>query len=120
MALKLDWKKAIGFGVAIWMLMFVIVSAFLAFNLYESVWVQVVIALISGMIAFVLAGHAKPVDNVAALSYGLVWLAVNLFLDAIITARFNPDIFCSSWSLWFGYCLILLAPLFRLKIKKLV
>ncbi len=33
----MNWKKALGFGLVIWILMFVIVSVFIAFNLYRFV-----------------------------------------------------------------------------------
>lgn len=111
----MNWKKAIGFGLVLWILMFVIVSIFIAFDIHRFTWIQVITAVISGLISFILAGYAKPNKVSMALAYGGSWVVVGLILDAIVTMKFNPAIF-SSWSLWLGYLLVLIAPL--LKVKK--
>lgn len=110
----MNWKKAIGFGVLLWILMFVIVSAFIAFNIYQLKWMQIVTAIIAGVIAFLLAGSAKPNKVIIALGFGFCWVVIGVILDAVITMRFNAEIF-NSWSLWLGYALILLVPLLRVK-----
>lgn len=112
----MNWKKAIGFGVILWVLMFTIVSFFIAFDIYKFAWMQITTAIISGVIAFVLAGYVKPKKIVSALNYGLVWVAVGLILDAIVTMKFNTAIF-ASWPLWLGYALVLVAPIIRVKKK---
>lgn len=76
---------------------------------------QGIVAIIAGVVAFVLAGMVKPAKIVLALAYGLIWVVIGLVLDAAVTMRFNAEIF-SSWSLWFGYLLVLLAPI--LKVEK--
>lgn len=110
----MNWKKAIGFGALLWVLMFVIISAFIGFKVPESVWLSVGFAIISGVISFVLAGYVKPKSYGMALSYGVSWLVVGVILDAIVTMRFNPAIF-TAWTLWLGYGLAVLAPLLRVK-----
>jgi len=110
----MNWKKAIGFGVLLWVLMFVIVSAFIGFKVPESMWLNIGYAIISGVISFVLAGYAKPKSLGMALGYGVSWVVVGVILDAIVTMRFNPEIFM-AWELWLGYGLVLLAPLLRVK-----
>ncbi len=110
--LKMDWKKAISLGVFIWILMFVIVSVFVAFKIYDSVAIKILTPIISGIIAFILAGKIKPTKTSQAVLYGLIWAMVNIILDALITKQFNPEIF-TLWSLWIGYVLIILATLLR-------
>lgn len=110
----MNWKKAISFGAVIWILMFVIVSVFIGFKIYGSVWMQIIAAIIAGAISYYLAGKIKPHSAKSALSYGLTWAMVGVILDAIVTTRFNPAIF-ASWSLWLGYILVLLAPTFQVK-----
>ena len=110
----MNWKKAIGFGVLLWVLMFVIVSIFIAFGIYDFLWMMIVTAVIAGLISFILAGFVKPRNVGLALGYGLAWVVVGVILDLIVTMRFNPTIF-ASWTLWLGYVLILLAPLLRVK-----
>lgn len=111
---NMDWKKAIGLGALLWVLMFVIVSAFIGFKIYEFVWMQIVTAIIGGIISFILAGRIKPSKVSLALGYGLTWVVVGLILDVIVTMRFSPAIF-TAWSLWLGYALVLLAPLLQIK-----
>lgn len=110
----MNWKKAIGFGALLWVLMFVIVSALIGFKIQEFLWVEIGISIISGVISFILAGYVKPKSFGMALGYGASWLVVGVILDAIVTMRFNPAIF-TSWMLWLGYGLVVLAPLLRVK-----
>lgn len=111
----MNWKKAITFGIMLWVLMFVIMSVFVGFNIYNFPVTQLIGAIIAGIIAFVLAGRARPASAGAALGYGFFWIIIAAILDAVVTMRFNPEIF-SAWALWLGYALVLFVPL--LKIKK--
>lgn len=104
----------LGFGALLWVLMFVIVSAFIGFKVPESMWLNIGYAVISGVISFILAGYAKPKSLGMALGYGASWVVVGVILDAIVTMRFNSEIFM-AWELWLGYGLVLLAPLLRIK-----
>lgn len=110
----MNWKKAIGFGLLLWIIMFVVVSAFVAFNWYQFLWIQVVIAIIAGIIVWILADYVDIKNYSLALSYGLTWVIVGLILDALISYQFDNSIF-TSWTLWLGYLLVLLVPLFRIK-----
>lgn len=110
----MKWIKVIGFGVLLWILMFAIVSAFIAFDIYKFVWMQAITAIVAGIISFILAGKIKPDKLSLAISYGLIWVIAGLILDATVTMKFNSEIFL-SWSLWAGYILILLAPVLRIK-----
>lgn len=112
--MNIDWKKTIGFGVIIWVLMFVIVSIFVAFNIYGNAVMKVVIACLAGAISYFLAMKLKPADIKMALTYSVLWVIVGVILDAVITMRFNALIF-SSKGLWLSYLLVLLAPLLTVK-----
>lgn len=103
----------LGFGVLLWVLMFVIVSVFIAFKLYPGA-TEIVIAVIAGVVSYILAGYAKPKDMTEALKFGGSWVVVGLILDALVTMRFNPAIF-GVWTLWLGYGLALVAPTLRVK-----
>lgn len=111
----MNWKKAIGFGILLWVLMFVIVSIFIAFKIYEFRWIRILTAVIAGITSFLLAGLAKPTKIGWALLYGLIWVIICVILDVLVTMRFNPAIFAAR-SLWLGYVLVLFVPL--LKVKK--
>ncbi len=110
----MNWKKAIGFGLLFWVIMFVVISIFIGFKIYDNALMKVISALIAGLISFILAGYVKPRKISLALSYGITWVIIGVILDAIITMRFNNQIFLSK-GLWLGYLLVLLAPLLRVK-----
>jgi hypothetical protein len=110
----MNWKTGIGYGVAIWILMFVIVSVFIGFKAYDNSAAKVVTVIIAGVLSYLFARKAKPANAGKALSYGVVWAVAGLILDAIVTIRFNPAIFAAK-SLWLGYLLVLLAPLLVVK-----
>lgn len=111
----MNWKKAIGYGVLLWVLMFVIVSVFIAYDLHDIFWMQIIEALIAGLISLMLAGRLQLSKAGEAFAYGLLWVVVGLVLDLFITMKFAPDFF-TTWTVWLAYILVLLAPL--LKIKK--
>jgi hypothetical protein len=115
--MNMNWGKAIGFGVGLWVLMFVIISALIGFNLYQGTAVHVVMAVVGGIISYIFAGYVKPADTKQALMCGAAWIFVSAILDAVITMRFNQAIFASR-ALWLGYALVLFAPLFRAQMKK--
>lgn len=110
----MDWKKAIGFGALLWLILFAVASLFVGFKVMETLWARVVIVVISGALAYVLAGKIKPTKAAVALQYSGVWVVTGLVLDAIITTRFAPAVF-QDWSLWLGYALVLLIPLAQVK-----
>ena len=112
----MDWKKTIGSGIILWVLMFVVVSVFIAFNIYGNTVMKVVTALIAGAVSYFLATKLKPVDMKAALINGAIWVIVGVILDALVSTRFNAMIFQSK-GLWLGYLLVLLAPMLTIKKK---
>ena len=106
--------KIVGTGILGWVLIFVIISAFVGFKIYDNIWVQLLGVVIVGIIAFVLVGILKPKSLSAALNIAVIWLIIGLALDWIITTRFNPGIF-TLWHVWSGYFLIFLIPFLRIK-----
>jgi len=110
----MNWKKAVGFGMLLWIFMFVVVSIFIAFKIYGFVWTEAATAIIAGIISFILAGYAKPKTYGAAAGYAASWLIVGLILDFLVTTRFNPNFFI-SWSLWLGYGLAFIAPFLQVR-----
>lgn len=110
----MNLKKAIGFGIVIWALMFVIVSIFIGFKIYDSRLMKGVTVVIAGIISYIFAGYTKPTKFSQALAYGASWVVIGIILDSLITVNFNPAIFTAR-SLWAGYALVLVAPLLRIK-----
>ena len=56
----MDWKKAIGLGLLMWVIMFALWSLFMAVGIAETSWIGVVAAIIAAVIGFALAKWAKP------------------------------------------------------------
>ena len=110
----MDWKKGIGYGLAIWVVMFVLVSALIAFKVYDIKIVHYLAGLVAPILAYIFAGYIKPSDASKAIGYGIIFVAVVLIFDWLITTRFNADIF-SSRTLWVSYGLTLSAPLLQAK-----
>ncbi|KKS26329.1 MAG: hypothetical protein UU87_C0002G0008 [Parcubacteria group bacterium GW2011_GWA2_42_11] len=110
----MKYIKIIGYGGLIWVLMFAIMSAFVAFGVSDTLWVKIISIFIGGMIAFILAGLIKPASLAGALIVGLVWVVIGLALDFFISKYFAPDIF-KMWNLWLGYFLTFIAPTLRVK-----
>src|SRR3989338_5673848 len=110
----MNWKKAVFYGLALWVLMFVIISIFVAFKIYENVVMQVIGALIGGGISYFFVRKIGASSMVNALTYGALFIIIGLILDFAVTKRFNDQIF-GMWSLWLGYGLVFLTPLAAVK-----
>jgi hypothetical protein len=111
---EMKYIKIIGYGALIWVLMYAIMSAFVAFKVSNTLWVEIISIFISGTIAFILAGFVKPVSLANALIIGLVWVVIALALDFFISKYFAPEIF-KAWNLWLGYFMTFIAPTLRIK-----
>lgn len=110
----MDFKKGIAYGLAVWILMFVVISIFVGFKIYDSTIMKIVGAIVGGIIVFVASGFIKPQSMGIALCYGITFVVVGLVLDLLITARFDSAVFV-AWTIWLGYALVLLVPLTRVK-----
>lgn len=102
--------KAICLGIALWVIMFVLVSLFVYFDIYKQGVIKIAGAMITGFIALAMVVYARPKNISASIGYGLTWIITGLLLDLLITWRFNERVFY-EWSLWLGYGFILLASL---------
>jgi len=98
----MDWKKAIGFGLLMWMIMFAVVSALMAVGLAEWSWLWIITAIIAGVVGFALAKWVKPKAISLGIGYALIWVVIGLALDALVTRYFAPDIL-TDWTLYVGY-----------------
>lgn len=110
----MDLKKTLGFGVALWVLMFVVVSALMAFGVYQQQWGKALTVAIVAVVVYTLAGYAKPRKAMEALTLGASWVVIGILLDFFVTAKFNAAIF-EYRTLWVGYVITFLLPLARTK-----
>jgi hypothetical protein len=114
---KFNWSKAVGFGVLIWIVMFVFVSLIISIGVYDYIISAVAVVLIAGIIAYMFSSNAKPISVSQAISYGLVWVITGIVLDLLITLKFNAEVF-SHWEYWASYAFIFIAPMINIRLEK--
>jgi uncharacterized membrane protein YjjP (DUF1212 family) len=113
----MNYLKAIGSGLLIWIVMFAFVSAFLGFyNQYD--YFKVLTIVVSGVVSLLVSYYLiKPKKIKDALAYIAIWLVIGILLDYFVTMQFNSSAFY-SYFLWAGYFNMSVAPLLSLKAKK--
>lgn len=106
---KFNWSKALGFGVLIWAVMFVAVWAAIAMGIFSSVWTQIALAVIAAVATYLFASNAAASDIGPAFGYGVIFAAIGIALDLIISQRLVPGLF-GLWTYYLTYAAILFAP----------
>lgn len=103
--------KVIGYGALVWVVVFILVSAFIGFSADANSTAVSIITLAALLIAAVLLAKSLKLKSTReALLTGLIWVITIVVLDAIISARFTGwDIFY-RWNVIIGYLIILLVP----------
>jgi len=113
----MNWKKALGFGTLIWIIMFIMISVFVAYGLMSgnlSMTLGVAVTIISLIVAYFATRNLAPKSYGLALVYGLVFAAVGIVLDFLISQKFAPDMF-SSVFYWLSYFLLIIVPMLAVK-----
>lgn len=104
-----SWSKAFGFGVLIWAVMFILASILVAFGVSIGIGWSLVLAIVMAVLSYSFAVNANAGNSGQALGYGLLWAAIGIVLDLVISRQFQSNIF-GMWTYWVGYALILFAP----------
>ncbi|OGE77805.1 MAG: hypothetical protein A2751_02000 [Candidatus Doudnabacteria bacterium RIFCSPHIGHO2_01_FULL_46_14] len=109
-----NWTKAFGFGALIWVIMFAAAAILVSLNVVLSVWTMLALAVIAGVLSYSFAISANPQTAGEALGYGVLWAALGIVLDLLISRQFNvgSGIF-GVWTYWLGYALMLFVPSLR-------
>ncbi|MDP2669303.1 MAG: hypothetical protein Q8P07_05765 [bacterium] len=108
----LDYKKTLTLAVLWWLIMFGAISLVLPWY-SQFVWMKVSVAVFAGVLALVLSAYTPLYGYSNALLFGMIFVVVGIALDALVTYRFNSEIF-TYWQIWLGYALVLVAPLLRI------
>lgn len=106
---NINWTKALGFGLIIWAAMALGLWVLSNINALGPLWAHMIAAVIGGATAFLLAGNVRAENGTQAAGYGLLWAAMILTLDLVITQWFDVHVF-ASWQYWLGPALAFLAP----------
>ena len=111
----MDWKKALGFGFVVWIVMFVLAYILMAAGLVSgSAAFGVTLGVLCLVAVFVVAKYLAPSSGAIAIQYGLAFAVVGIILDYLVTTRFAPDVF-SSMYYWVTYVLIVFVPMLAVK-----
>lgn len=111
--MNFNWSKAIGFGIAIWLMVFALSRLLVGLDLRDSIWASAAIVAVAGLASFLLTRNLRLENSSQAMLYSLTWVVVSVLLDATVTAQFNPVVFTAQ-SQWLSYAAILFAPLLEL------
>jgi hypothetical protein len=114
----MNFKKALGFGVLIWIVMFVVVSIFVAYKMVASgggsTIFSILMIILTLVLTYVVARYVAPKSHMDAIKYGLIFAVVGIVLDFLISQRFAPGMF-SSVSYWVNYILMVFVPMLAVK-----
>lgn len=110
----MNWKKALGFGILVWIIMFVVVSILVAYKMSQGTSFSVITTIVTLVAAYLLARNIAPKSSGQAIQYGLVFAIVGIILDFFISNKFAPGMFNSIFY-WISYLLIVLIPLLAVK-----
>lgn len=103
-----SWAKALGYAVLIWAIMLLIASAIAYAVGIGNTW-AFILAFAAGAVSYIFAISASPENSSQAFGYGLAWVILGVFLDLVITSRFQSNLF-SMWTYWLGYVLVFFGP----------
>lgn len=117
----MKWLKAIGYGIALFAIMFLIGSVVM-FGLKLTGNAMAAVMLIASLVVlWLLAGQYKIGSLNDGIQVGLVWLIVDALLEYIVIVQiFNQGDASKlySWSVLLGYSLIVVVPALVGQMKK--
>jgi len=111
-----NWSKALGFGVLIWVALFLLVWATIGLGIFDVVWTQIALAIMAAVVTYLFAVNAKASDLGPTLGYGAVFTAIGIGLDLIFSRQLITGLF-GLWTYYLTYALILFAPSVELGLR---
>jgi len=82
--MNFNWAKAFGFGVLIWLILFVVASILVGLNLALSTGAMLFLAILAGALSYSFASSASPHTIGQALGYGFLWVVIGIVLALFI------------------------------------
>lgn len=111
----MSFGKALGYGVVLWLVAFVVASIFVGYSQTCAVTCHVITALVVLILAYLFGRKLNVSSASGMIKYTIVWVIVFLILDVLISTRYTGwAIFKSVW-LWVSYLLVLLVSLMAVK-----
>lgn len=107
----MTWKKALLPPAAIYAVIFIFISFLIGAKLAtDADWVTITDYVITIFGLYLATNYAKPKNTKEGLTFGLVWLAVFVVLDILLTRPFTGWEYFSSWKTGIVYALTVLMP----------
>jgi len=104
----------LGWGIAIYAVMFLLWSAFVVYGFVEGAAPRIAGFLVLVATA-VIAGKALRAHSWRdILPYSLSWGVLMVVFDAVMSVPLAGWQLYADWNVWFGYSIVVLAPLFAL------
>ena len=111
----MNYMKLVGFGALIWVVAYIIATAFVAYGMSEGLLVHGVIIVGVALAAFFAGRKVGASSAGEMLKYSFGWVVIGLVLDAALTVPFTGWDIYMSWGVWVGYLVVLLVPLLTVK-----
>jgi predicted Na+-dependent transporter len=106
-----NYKNIFGFGVLIYLVIFLIMSGFAAYDMRDTLTAKIITLAAIALVAFWGGKSLNPANMAEALKHSIGWVVIIVVLDALITARFTGFGIFSQWNVLLGYVLVVLTPL---------
>ena len=104
--------RALGWGIVIYAVMYLLWSGLVIYGLAAGVF-SLVVRLIALAVITTIAGRAQRLTTWKDLvPFSIVWAVVAVILDAIFLVPFSGWSLYATWSVWVGYALVAIIPLF--------
>ena len=117
----MNWLKTIGYGIALWAIIFVVASVCIALKITDIAVMGSIMVIASIIVLWLLSKQYKIASLAQGIQVGLVWLVITAILEYVITVRgfLNGDLsLYTSWSVITGYILIVVVPAVYGQVKK--
>ena len=104
----------LGWGIVIYAIMFLVWSAFVVYGFVDGFGPRFVGLLVLVALG-IIAGRALRAHSWHdILPYSFSWAVMMIVFDAAMSVPLSGWGMYSNWNLWFGYAVVLLAPLLSL------
>lgn len=109
-------KKLVGYGVLIWVVVYLVATAFFAYKMLGAWWANALLVVLAAVMAGWAGTRISQPSRVAMLRYSVGWVVIAAVLDALLSVPFTGWTLFMMWSVWAAYAAILLIPVFTVRI----
>jgi len=112
--MRIHFEALFGWGIAIYAVMYLLWSAFVTYGFVEGL-VPRILGLLALIAVSIVAGKSlRATTWHDILPYSLSWGIMMALFDIIMSVPFAGWYIFADWNVWFGYGIVVLAPLLSL------